>query len=56
MISYIHAPYDVAFDIERGSQVASNLHSINGFAVDRRELVNLVRPQARIKGPESFRG
>ena len=50
MISYIHAPYDVAFDIKRGSQIASNLHSMNRFAVDGRELVNLVRPEARIEG------
>lgn len=49
MISYVDAPDDIAFDIERGSQIASNLHSMNGFAVDGRELVNLVRSQARIE-------
>jgi hypothetical protein len=56
MVSYINAPYYIAFDIERGSQVASNFHSMNGFAVDGRELVNLVRSQTRIEGPESVRG
>jgi len=49
MVSYINAPYYVAFDIERGSQIASNFHSMNGFAVDGRESVNLVRSQARIE-------
>ena len=49
MVSYINAPDYITFDIERSSEVASDFYSLNGFAVDRRELVNLVRPQARIK-------
>jgi hypothetical protein len=36
MVSYINAPYYVAFDIERGSHIASNFHSMKGFAVDGR--------------------
>lgn len=50
MVSYIDAPYHIAFDIERGSQITSNFYSMNRFAVDGRELVNLVRSQARIEG------
>ncbi len=49
MVSYINAPYYIALDIERGSQIASNFHSMNGFVIDSRELVNLVRSQARIE-------
>ena len=49
MISYIDAPYNIAFDIECSSQVASNFHSMDRFAVDGRELVNLVRSQPRIE-------
>ena len=56
MVTYINAPYYITFDIERSSEVASDFYSMNGFAVDRRELVNLVCPQARIEGPESLRG
>ena len=50
MVSYIDTPYDIAFDIERGSQVASNFDGMNRLAINSRELVNLVWSQARIEG------
>ena len=50
MISYIDAPYDIAFDLEHGPQIASNFHSVNRFAIDGGELVNLVRSQTRVEG------
>ena len=56
MISYIDAPYDIAFDLEHGPQIASNFHSMNRFAIHGGELVNLVRPQARIEGPRKLSG
>jgi hypothetical protein len=56
VISYIDAPYNIAVDVEGGAQIASNFHSVNCFAVDGGQLVNLVRSQTRIEGPESFRG
>ena len=49
MISYIDAPDYITFDIERSSEVASDFYSMNGFAVDGRELVNFVRSQAGIE-------
>jgi len=50
MVSYIDTPYDIAFDIERSSQVAGNFDGVNRLAMDSRELVNLVWSQARIEG------
>ena len=50
VVSYIDAPYDIAFDIERGAEIVGNFHSMNRFTVDSRELVNFVRSQARIEG------
>src|SRR5262252_4776069 len=49
MVAYIHAPYDIAFNVECSSQVASNFHSVNRLAVDGREFMNLVRAQPRIE-------
>jgi hypothetical protein len=49
VISYIDAPNHISLDVECGSQVPSNFHGMNCFAVDGRELVDFVRSQARIE-------
>src|SRR5262245_46902063 len=49
MVAYSNAPYNIAFDVECSPQIVSNFESMHGFAVDGRELVNLVRPQPWIE-------
>src|SRR5262245_32214021 len=49
MVAYSNAPYNIAFDVECSPQIVSNFDSMNGFAVDGRELVNLARPQPWIE-------
>ena len=45
----VHSNDAIALDIKNHTQVTLNLHRINGGPIKGRQLVDFVRPQARIE-------